>query len=171
MGRTITRDEINEVRKLGITLDTIAKYKGVSVLRDVIDEAVDKELSIICIGRLATGKSTALKVILGTIPGNPENVTLDEVISEPCIKLLKNGDVKYCTMHANNVSEAYNRLTDNAHSSIVNTLLIELTMDINGSRAINSVSEIITTNNGKDTALIPIVDVHKERFRKINELV
>lgn len=171
MSRAITRDEINEVRKLGITLDTIAKYKGVAVLRDVIDEAVNKELSIICIGRFATGKSTALKVILGTIPGNPENVSLDEVIPESCIKLLKSGNIKYCTMHANDVEEAYNKLTNNAHRTIVNTLLIELTMDINGNRAINSVSEIITTNNGKDTALINIVDVHKGRFRKTNELV
>lgn len=171
MGKTITRDEINEVRKLGITLETIAKYKGVSVLRDVIDEAVNKELPIICIGRFATGKSTALKVILGTIPGNPENVTLEEITSDSDIKLLKSEKFKYGTMHSNNVSEAYNRLTDNAHSSIVNTLLIELTLDINGNRAINSVHEIITTNNGKDTALIPIIDVHKEKFRKINEIV
>ena len=42
MGRTITRDEINEIRRLGITLETIAKYKGVSALRDVINEAVTK---------------------------------------------------------------------------------------------------------------------------------
>lgn len=171
MGRTITRDEINEVRELGITLDTIAKYKGVSVLRDVIDEAVIKEIPIICTGRFATGKSTALKVILGTIPGNNEEVTLDEITSESDIKLFKDGRLKYGTMHSNSVSEAYNRLTDNTHSAIANTLLIELTLDINGNRAINSVSEIITTNNGKDTALIPIIDVHKEKFRKINELV
>lgn len=171
MEKAITRDEINEVRRLGIGLDTVAKYKGVSVLRDVIDSAVSKNIPIVCTGRFATGKSTALKVILSTIPDNPENFAVDEINSDSGIKLIRDGKVKYCTMHSTDIDSAYRMITNAYGDDAVATLLIELVLDINGNRAIDSVYEIIPRDNGKSAELLNIVDVHKEKFRLVNELV
>lgn len=171
MGIVITRDEINEVRWLSLGIDKIAGNKGAETVKDVIDDAVNKDLSIITFGKFATGKTTALKVILCAIPGNPEELTLDDIKFESDILLLKNGSIKYGAMNEDSIDNAYNKLTDKSTGIMPNTLLIELTVASNGKRSIRTISEIITTNDNKDNALISIVDVHKEKFRKLNDII
>ena len=169
MSGRIGYDEIINVKELGINIDTIAGYNNTGVIKNVIEDALNNNLSIICTGRFATGKSTTLKVILSTMNENPEKMTIDEIISEYDIKLIKKGSIKYGTMHSKNIFEAYERITSNG--IIPNTLLIELTLDINGKRVINNISEIVKINDCKTNALIPIVIVHRDEFKKINELM
>lgn len=169
MIRRIAYDEIIKVKELGINIDTIAGYNNSDIVKNIIEEALNNNLSIICTGRFATGKSTLLKVILGTLNENVEKMTLDEIASESDIKLFKSGKVKYSTIHSKNIVEAYGKIV--SKGTIQNTLLIELTMDIYGKRVINSISEIIKIDNCKANALIPIIMVHRENFKKINELI
>lgn len=169
MSVRIGYEEIINVKELGINIDTIAGYNNTDVVKNVIEDALNNNLSIICTGRFATGKSTTLKVILSTMNENLEKMTIDEIISESDIKLIKKGSIKYGTMHSKNIFEAYERIT--SKGSIPNTLLIELTLDINGKRVINNISEIVKINDCKTNALIPIVIVHRDEFKKINELM
>ena len=169
MSGRIGYEEIINVKELGINIDTIAGYNNTDIVKNVIEDALNNRLSIICTGRFATGKSTLLKAILGTLNENVEKMTLDEITSESDIKLFKSGKVKYSTIHSKNIVEAYGKIV--SKGTIQNTLLIELTMDIYGKRVINSISEIIKIDNCKANALIPIVIVHRDEFKTINELV
>lgn len=170
MVRAITRNDVNEIRSLGITLETVAGRKGASVIQDVIDEAVQKEITIVCFGGNETGKSTALKTILSTIPVNAVTA-IDGLKTEEDAKLLKNDDVKFAVLHAKDATEAYDLITCKSTDVSPNTILIELVVDDEGHRSINCVSEIIVVNSGKGNALIPIVDIHKDKFRKLNDIV
>lgn len=170
MVRAITRDDVIEVRNLGITIETVAGHKGASVIKGIIDEAVKSGVTLVCIGGNATGKSTALKAILGTIPNWYDGAAVDGLKSEHDVKLLKNGGVKYAVLHANDEREAYNIITCGASDVVPNTLLIELALDCNGNKVVKGVYEIIVIDNGKSNALIPLVDIHKEKFRKVNDL-
>ena len=170
MVRTITKDDINEVRSLGLNIELIAGFKGAAVISDVIDEAVQKGIPIICIGGENTGKSTALKVILSTIPGNHDGVAVDGLKSEADAKLIKNSEIKYAVLHAYDAREAYNIITCGATEVSPNIMLVELKTEEDGHRTISGIYEIVAIDSGKSNTLIPIVDVHKERFRKINEI-
>lgn len=170
MVRAITKDDINEVRALGLNIELVAGFKGAAVINGVIDEAVQKGIPIVCIGGENTGKSTALKVILSTIPGSHEDVAVDGIKSEVEAELIRNSKIKYAVLHAYDAREAYNIITCNATKVSPNTMLVELRTNEDGHRTISGVYEIITFDNGKSNALIPIVDIHKERFRKINEI-
>lgn len=170
MVRAITRSDINEVRSLGINLETIAGYKGASVVQEVIDDAINKGVTIVCIGGNETGKSTALKTILGTVPNYHDGLAVDGLKSENDIKLIKLGVVKFAVLHAEDARDAYNKITCNATDVAPCILLIELTLNKDGQRTINGVYEIIVIDNSKHNTLIPIVDIHKEKFRKINDL-
>lgn len=170
MVRAITHNDVNEIRSLGITLETVAGHKGTSLIKDVIDKAVENGITIVCFGGNETGKSTALKTILSTIPVNA-GTAIDGLKTEADVKLLKNDDVKFAVLHAKDGVDAYDLITCRSTEVSPNTVLIELVVDENGHRAINGVSEIITVNNGKENALVPIVDIHKGRFRKLNDVV
>lgn len=170
MVRTITKDDINEVRALGLNIETIAGFKGATVISDIIDDAVQKCIPIVCVGGENTGKSTALKAILSTIPGSHEDVAVDGIKSETDAELIRNREIKYAVLHAYDVREAYNIITCNATKVSPNTMLVELKKDEDGHRTISGVYEIMEIDNGKANALIQIVDIHKERFRKINEI-
>ena len=171
MGKTITRDDINEVRGLGVSLEKVVGYKGVSVLRDVISNAVSKEIPIICVGGHSTGKSTALKVVISEVPNNDVNLAVDEINSDSEIRLIRDGKVRYCTMYSTDIESTYRMIAKAYENNAVATLLIELVTKKKGRRTVNSVYEIVPKDNGKDTELLNIVDVHKEKFRLVNELI
>lgn len=170
MGRLITQNDIDEVRRLRIDIPTVAGYKGASVVEEVIATAVDKNMPILCIGGLNTGKSTVLKVILSNMHNDSLGLAMDDIVTAYDIIKLKDGTIKYTSMESNTADGAARILSETSSGRNINMLLIEVARLDNGKRVIKSIKELVPTNNGMSSYLVDIVKVHKDRFKLVNEI-